>query len=414
LISFIRHEARWLSAGMLMTAASGFGQTYFISLSNADLREAFDLSHGRIGLIYAVATLASAIILLEFGKIVDHRSTRVSALLATLGLAAACAMLALTATGWMLLAAFLGLRLFGQGMLSHVAMTATGRWFDAQRGRAVSLVSLGYPLSEVILPPVAVAAFMAFGWRQTWLMAALLLCVVCAPVLFALLAKDRSPAGPDTSLPGRVVRPAIRQWRRGEVLREWSFWLMLMGILAPAFMVTGLFFHHQHLIELKGWSGEVFAYGFSFFALVAIGASLLAGALVDRFAARSLLPVYLLPMAAGLCLPLVFDGAWVIFALMGLLGLMAGAAATVMGAIWPELYGVEYLGEIRALSFSAMVASSAASPFILGVLIDAGIAFTWLLGVMGGYALLASGLMGLIHPRLSAIASEPAAPLSED
>ncbi|MEL6956930.1 MAG: hypothetical protein AAFO88_09835, partial [Pseudomonadota bacterium] len=118
----------------------------------------------------------------------------------------------------------------------------------------------------------------------------------------------------------------------------------------------------------------------------------------------------MLTMAIGLILTHSFDGVRLVYALSELRGLMGGGAGTIMGAIWPELYGTQYLGEIRALSFSAMVVSSAVSPVLIGYLIDAGIGFPLQLAVMGGYALLASALMGLIQPRLAEIAADHATP----
>jgi len=41
----------------------------------------------------------------------------------------------------MLVIAIYLLRLAGQGMMSHTAMTAMGRWFVAERGRAVAVTS---------------------------------------------------------------------------------------------------------------------------------------------------------------------------------------------------------------------------------------------------------------------------------
>ena len=412
--NFIRVEARWVGAGMLLTGFSGFGQTFFVALSNPALRGAFDLSHGEIGLIYAAATLTSAVILLEFGKIVDGRPTRGPALLVTLGLAAACLLLALSPVWWMLFPAFLGLRLFGQGMMSHVAMTATGRWFSRQRGRAVSLASLGYPIGEMILPPVAVFAIAAIGWRQTWAICAAALVLVAAPLLMMLLRSERAPSQEEADHLAAEAAAGAPQWRRRDVMREWSFWVMLTGVLSPAFMVTGLFFHQLHLVDLKGWSAPVFAGGFTVFAIVGIVSALIAGAAIDKMSSRALLPTYLLPMAIALILLFLVDDSWVIFAKFALLGVTAGGAQTVMGAIWPELFGVKWLGEIRALTFTGMVAASAASPFLVGVLIDAGIGFPLQLLVMGGYALLASAVMGLIQPRLAAIASGAVKPRLEE
>lgn len=410
MFTFLRREGRWIAAGFLLTFFSGFGQTYFISLSNTALREQFGLSHGHLGLTYALATLTSAMILLEFGKIVDRVSTRTAAMIVVVGLTLACLLMAGTQGVVMLFAAFLGLRLFGQGMMSHVAMTATGRWFEAQRGRAVSLVSLGYPASEAILPSLAVAALVGLGFRELWLAAAALLVIAAVPALLGLLSRERTPKGQADG--SEISRGPIKQsWRRRDVLREPAFFLLLTGVLCPAFMVTGLFFHQLHLVEVMGWTPEGFAAGFTAFAVTQVASSLVAGALIDRFSARALLPVYLVPMALGLVLPLVLSSIWVIVALMVLIGLTGGAAATIMGAIWPELFGVKHLGEIRALTFSAMVAASAASPLLTGLLIDLGIAFPLQLAAMSAYALLASVLMGLIQPRLSAIAEDRMRPL---
>ena len=412
MFAFIRAELRWLAAGFLLTFFSGFGQTYFISLSNEALMARFGLSHGGIGLTYALATLTSAAILLEFGKIVDRVSTRTSVMIVVAGLGLACLLVSAAWAVWALFLAFLGLRLFGQGMMSHVAMTATGRWFEASRGRAVSLVALGHPASEAVMPPVAVAVLLAFGLKELWWIGAGVVALIALPLLVILLYRERVPkhAGAES---GDAPAPAEKlSWRRGDVLREPVFVLMLLGVLCPPFMVTGLFFHQQHLIAIKDWPAGLWAAGFTTFAAAQVASSLLSGALTDRFSARALLPFYLVPLAFALMLPALLEPRWAIFVLMVLIGLTGGAAATIMGAIWPEVFGVKHLGEIRALTFAAMVASTAASPVLTGALIDLGIAFPTQLAVMGGYCLLASLLMGLIQPRLAALAGDDVRPHS--
>lgn len=169
MFSFLRAEARWIFAGFLLTAFSGFGQTFFISQSNTALRDIFGLSHGALGLTYSAATLTSAVVLLQLGKLVDRVSTRRAALIVASGLVMACLVMAGAAAVWMLFLAFFLLRLFGQGMMTHVAMVATGRWFDAQRGKAVSLVATGFSSSLAVLPPLAVMAILSLGLRPLWL-----------------------------------------------------------------------------------------------------------------------------------------------------------------------------------------------------------------------------------------------------
>lgn len=407
MFTFLRAEARWIFAGFLLTAFSGFGQTFFISQSNTALRDMFGLSHGGLGLIYSSATLTSAVVLLQFGKLVDHVTTRTAALIVASGLVGACLVMAWAFAVWMLFLAFFLLRLFGQGMMTHVAMVATGRWYDAQRGKAVSLVATGFAISLAILPPLAIAAITSFGLRGMWVMGASAVALFALPALYFLLARERTPKG-HTS----VIEPAAPKasWRRTDVLREPSLYLLMMSVLAPSFLITGIFFHQQHLADVKGWPLAMFAAGFPVYAVVQTGGSLVAGLLVDKFSARALLPSFLVPVGIGLCLPYWFSGVWVIVVLMALLGLGAGIHTTLSGAIWPEMFGVRYLGEIRALIFSAAVASSAASPILLGYLIDLGISLQLQLAVLGGYALLASAVMGIIQPRLSAIANDRITP----
>ncbi len=407
MFTFLRAEARWIFAGFLLTAFSGFGQTFFISQSNAALRDMFALSHGGLGLIYSAATLTSAVVLLQLGKLVDRVSTRRAALIVAAGLVVACLVMAGAVAVWMLFAAFFLLRLFGQGMMTHVAMVATGRWFDAQRGKAVSLVATGFAISLAILPPLAVVAILSLGLRTLWVLGAVAVALIAMPALYLLLARERAPKGHASTIEAAAPKTS---WQRAEVLREPSLYLLMLSVLAPSFLVTGVFFHQQHLAEVKDWPLATFAAGFPVFAILQTGGSLAAGLLVDRFSARALLPCFLVPIGIALCLPYWFSGLWVIVALMALLGLGAGVHTTLSGAIWPEMFGVRYLGEIRALIFSAAVASSAASPMLLGYLIDLGISLQLQLAVLGGYALLASVVMGIIQPRLSAIANDRITP----
>ena len=74
MLTFYRENARWLLGGFLLTLFSGFGQTFFISIWSSEIRADFGLSHGDFGLIYMIATLASASVLPTVGRLVDITS----------------------------------------------------------------------------------------------------------------------------------------------------------------------------------------------------------------------------------------------------------------------------------------------------------------------------------------------------
>ncbi len=164
-LAFIRGNARPLLFGVLLTALSSFGQTFFIALSGAALRSEFALSDGLLGLAYAVATTTSGISLGWAGRLIDVTSLRLYAAGAAAVLVAGCLGMTVSVGFWSLAAAFLMLRLGGQGLLSHTAMTATARRFQNDPGKALALVSLGYALGEAVLPPLAVTGLAVVGWR---------------------------------------------------------------------------------------------------------------------------------------------------------------------------------------------------------------------------------------------------------
>ena len=62
-----------------------------------------------------------------------------------------------------------------------------GRWYRAQRGRAVAVASLGFAIGEAFLPMIFVFASAWVGWRGSWIVAAISLACFTLPVLLMLL-----------------------------------------------------------------------------------------------------------------------------------------------------------------------------------------------------------------------------------
>ena len=398
---FLIDNARWLAAGFLLTFMSGFGQTFFISLFSGEIRGELGLSHGGFGTVYGAATLASAISIIWVGRLADIRNPAIAGVVVSGGLAAAALVMSIAAGPVTLFLAIYGLRLFGQGMMTHTSQTLIGRWFVATRGRALAISGFGFPASEAAYPLIVVALLAFLGWREIWMVVAGVLMLVSAPGLWWLLRENRTPQHARTN-GGAHAAAEQRQWTRKQVLRDPIFYLLMPAFLAPSFIGTGIFFHQVHMTETKGWELVQFAGYFPLFAATQVVTALVAGFLVDRWSARHILPLVLVPQGIAAALlastanPLVVP-----FVMMGL-GLTSGLMSTVSGALWPEIYGVLHLGAIRAMAISAMVLSTAAAPFVLGVLIDAGVAFDLQLYGMACYMAAATVLLIAMSRRLLA------------
>jgi MFS family permease len=372
LIPFLVQNARWLLAGFALTFASSFGQTFFISVFAGDIRAEFGLSHGQWGGLYALATTASAAVMVFAGTVTDRFRVRSIApvLFVVLGLAAIS--MSQVSAIWVLGLTIFTLRLLGQGMMGHTAMVAMGRWFVATRGRAVSIAGLGVALGEASLPVIFVALMGIYDWRFLWAGAGVAL-VLFAPVLMGLLKQERTPQsfGGDAGSLGL----GGRMWTRLEVLRHPVFWAMVPTILGPAAWNTAFFFHQVHVAEVKGWSHLTLVSLFPAFTFTAVGAMVLAGALVDRIGSPRLAKLYLLPYAAGYLVLALTQSPAAMAAGMVLMGLSAGFHATLMTTLWAELYGTANLGAIRAMLGAVMVLGTAIGPGLTGALIDLGLTF---------------------------------------
>jgi len=387
---FIQVEWRFLLFGMIMAFWSSLGQTFFISLFSDDIRAALGLSHGDFGTYYAIATTASAISLLWLGKLADTMRLEKLALLILVGLCSAAIFFSQINSIIMLVFGLYLLRMFGQGMMTHVYSTAMARRYVLARGRAISIAQLGHTISESVGPAGVVALHALFDWRTIWIILPATALILVAPFLRhltrrtalqdgegidAVLAKD--PAKDDAS---HISAPD--HWRRPDVLVDPRFWLAILWLVAvPSFVLTGLLFHQLFLAEAKGVALSHWTASYVLYAVFAVIGSLTIGQLIDRFSARRVAPHTLLPNALA-CSALLFGSIDIGVPLFFIFfGLAIGMPHTANAALIAEIYGTQFMGEIKALFMLVTVFASALSPMIMGVMIDAGLGLNALLGL---------------------------------
>ncbi|MEM6384292.1 MAG: MFS transporter [Pseudomonadota bacterium] len=396
---FIAANARWLGAGFLLTASSSFGQTWFISLFAGEIQAKHALSDGAWGSLYTVATLASATLLFWRGDWADRVPFAALVAVISMAFASALVLFAFAPTVWLLGVALFGLRFCGQGMFTHIAMTAMGRWFAAHRGRAVAITNLGHPLSEIILPPTVVLAIATVGWQPTLAFSAFLLAIPIALALRRLLSGSRTPK----SVEENMDTPGLfgRHWTRADARRHWLLPALVPVLLTPGFIGTVIFFHQVHIADQKGWTLLAMTPGYASFAGLAILFSILSGLASDRFGPHRLLPFLLLPMGLGIALLGPASDIWHWYAALGLLGISQGISNALAGVLYPFVYGTRHLGSIRSMATTIMIFSTAIGPGITGILIDRGIPFAAQAPFMGAWCFVFSLLCLWISVRLN-------------
>jgi MFS family permease len=385
---FVLIEWRFLLFGLLMAFWSSLGQTFFISLFSEQIRDALDLSHGDFGTYYALATTARAISLIWLGKLADTMRLEKLAIFILGSLCVAAILFSQISSLWMLVGGLYLLRMFGQGMMTHVYTTAMARRYVVTRGRAISIAQLGHTLSESIGPASIVALQAIFDWRSLWVGLPLIAFLTLAPFLRQLTRRTRLQDG--EGLDGLTANQPVlnlaidgkKQWRRAEVLRDPAFWLGFIWLAAvPSFVLTGLLFHQIYLAEAKGVALSTWTASYVLYAVFAVIGSLTIGQLIDRFSARRIAAHTLLPNTLA-CLALWLGSVEIGVPLFFILfGLAIGMPHATNAALIAEVYGTRYMGEIIALFMPVGVFASALSPMLMGWMIDAGLGLDALLGM---------------------------------
>ncbi|WP_198411169.1 MFS transporter [Marinimicrobium alkaliphilum] len=381
LLHFITRSWPLLAFGFLSIFWGNLGQTFFISWYGAGIQQSLGLSAGFYGGLYSAATLASSVIILSFGGLIDRWPLRRFATVVAVGLTLACLLLAASNHYLILLAGFFMIRLCGQGLMPHTAQTTMARYLDSNRGKALSISASGVPVGEIVLPILAVALITGIGWQGSWLVFALSVPLLYLPLIYWLL--KRSPV--DVSTPPIVAAKKSDQPVAGrrEMLTDRRFWMALPTALSAPFILTGLFIHQSFILEQKDWSAAWLATCFIMLGAAHWVSSLTSGLLIDRFTARRLMPFLLLPLMAAMACVSLLDGNWAAALLMSLLGVSIGSSSPVMSALWAEVYGTGKLGSIRSLMTAMMMVASSLSPILFGILIDAGVSAQQLFGSAG-------------------------------
>jgi len=390
ILAFVRDNAPWLGAGVLLTFLSSFGQTYFISVFAGEIRAAFDLSHGQWGGIYSLGTTVSALVMVWAGGLTDLFRVRVLAPVVLVAMMLACLAMALNPVWWLLPVIVFALRFTGQGMMSHLAMVAMARWFVANRGKALSVATLGNALGESLLPLAFVSLLIVHDWRSLWIVAAAI-AILGIPFLLLLLRRERTPQS--WAQTSQSLGMEGRQWTREDTLRHFLFWFMVPALLGPSAFNTAFFFHQVHISEVKQVSHLELVAMFPVYTGVVIGAMVLSGLALDRIGTPRVLPFIQIPMVAAFLLFAVSEGPVLLLAGFVMLALTTGANSVVPNAFWAEFYGTAHMGAIKAMAAAIMVLGSAIGPGVTGLALDLGLGIEAQFVIIAAYFAFATVMM---------------------
>ena len=372
--------------GFIFTFFSSFGQSFFLGLFNAPIRNELGITHGQFGNLYATATICSSLLLIWVGKkIDDYKLINYSFFVIILLFLSSFFFSFINSIYFLAIGIFL-MRFSGQGLMSHTSATAITRFFDKSRGKALSTIWFGLSSAEFILPVLVTYLFLIYSWRTVWQGIAILVILFLPLVILNTIRSINLDSREDQKTNLKKIK--IKNWKRKEVIKDYRFYIISLNMLAMPWIATGIFVYQSYITDSKLWSTYTIPKAFMVYSITSIITLFSSGFLVDKFTSRKLIPVMNIPLLFAMIVLFYFQNEIYAYFFLGLIGVSNGLANVLGSSTWAEIYGVKYIGSIRALTVAFMVFATAFGTAVFGILIDYGFSSERIAFVSGTYIII--------------------------
>ena len=174
-------------------------------------------------------------------------------------------------------------------------------------------------------------------------------------------------------------------------------------MLAMPWIATGVFVYQSFISDSKMWNIYTIPKAFMIYSLASIITLFFSGFLVDKFTSRKLIPIMNIPLLISMFVLFYYQQEISAFIFLGLVGISNGLANVLGSSTWAEIYGVKFIGSIKALTTAFMVFSTAFGTAVFGLMIDNGFSIENIAFVSGIYIIISLFLLILIRNKLEPI-----------
>ena len=110
-----------------------------------------------------------------------------------------------------------------------------------------------------------------------------------------------------------------------------------------------------------------------------------------------------IPLLLSMITLIFFDHDLSAFIFLGLIGITNGLANVLGSSTWAEIYGVKFIGSIKALTTALMVFSTAFGTALFGILIDEGFSIVGIALISAIYIVVSLVLLLIFRKRLKPV-----------
>ena len=373
-----------LAATSFSMIGTGPGQSHLIGLYFAPIGEemtsffAIDWMQANrqtaLAYAYGIATFLAAFLLPKMGKLLDQHgpATMLSIVLVGLGLTAL--LFSLVADWFSIAIGFGFLRFLGQGALMLACVNMVSQWFDKRRGFALGIMSLGFPLSMAIHPPLCQWLMDVVGWRQSWIWLGLSTLILFLPVALLFAHSKPEPLGlrPDGAHANPEANTQAEVWglTRREALQTPAFYIITTGLFCLSALVTTLHVFFKSILTTHGLEAQTATMMFTISGITAAISMPIIGQMLDRHRTEWMFCGGLVIMTASLISITLVNSlpSAIIFAII--FGLKNGVTMTFFGFLLPRYFGRKHIVSIQGVGQMVGIIGASIGAIPLAIAID--------------------------------------------
>jgi predicted MFS family arabinose efflux permease len=387
--------------GFIFTFFSSFGQSFFLGLFNPSIRNELNISHGQFGTIYALATICSSFLLIWVGKKIDEYKLVNYSFLVIILLFLSTLFFSFISNIYFLAIGIFLMRFSGQGLMSHTASTAISRYFEKSRGKSLSTSLLGLSFAEFLLPVLIIYLLTNFSWRLVWQGMSILSIIFLPILIFYTIRKINFNSREENLFNKSKIK--IKDWNRKEVLKDYRFYIISLNMLAMPWIFTGVAVYQSFIADSKLWDAYTIPKAFMIYSITSIITLFFSGFLIDKFTSRKLISFMNLPLLLSMLVLFSMTSSFSAYLFLALVGISNGLSNVLGTSTWAEIYGVKFIGSIKALTTAFMVFSTALGTAIFGALIDLGVNIQGISLIAGIYIVLSLLLLLIFKKKIEPI-----------
>ena len=274
---------------------------------------------------------------------------------------------------WQLYAAFGGVVGVAAGAFYTPLTTTATRWFTANRGLAVALVSAGTGLGTFVVAPLTRWLITVSDWRFAMVILGDLVWVVILPL--GLLVRDAPGAGAVAGPPSTDVEvPLPLIWRSPQ------FWLIALTHFACCIAHSGPIFHMVTNAIDHGVASMTAATILGISGLASLLGRIISGVIADRWGAKRTLIAMLIAQAPSISIYLVTGSAASFYVLAVVFGLSYGGVMPMYALLTREYFGQKAMGTAYGAIFMLQAIGMGLGAYAGGWFYDHLGTYAWLFG----------------------------------